>query len=78
MKIFNKKPAIKKFLLMTLGSLIYACAIACFLDPNKLIPGGVSGISIMINHLVSWVQTGTVIIVLTRCFARSSISPVVL
>jgi uncharacterized membrane-anchored protein YitT (DUF2179 family) len=64
MKIFKKWPAMKNFILMTSGSLIYASAIAFFLDPNKLIPGGISGISIMINHLVSWVQTGTVIIVL--------------
>lgn len=64
MKVLKKNIAFKKFLLMTFGSLIYAAAIALFLDPNKLIPGGISGISIMINHLVSWAQTGTVIIIL--------------
>ena len=54
----------RNFLLLTVGSLIYAVGIACFLDPNRLIPGGVSGLSIMISHLVEWLNTGTLIFVL--------------
>lgn len=55
---------IKIFALLTIGSLIYAAGIACFLDPNRLIPGGVSGLSIMISHLVEWLNTGTLIFAL--------------
>lgn len=43
---------------------MYAVGIACFLDPNRLIPGGVSGLSIMISHLVDWVGTGALIFIL--------------
>jgi len=60
----NKKLLLRQFLLMTAGSIIYATAIACFIDPNKLMAGGVTGVSIIINHLVSWAKTGTVMIVL--------------
>ena len=55
---------IKNFILVTVGAIIYAAGIALFLDPNRLIPGGVSGLSIMISHLVDWLNTGTLIFVL--------------
>lgn len=55
---------ITNLLLLTVGSLIYAVGISCFLDPARLIPGGVSGLSIMISHLVEWLNTGTLIFVL--------------
>ncbi len=55
---------IKNFILVTVGAIIYASGIALFLDPNRLIPGGVSGLSIMISHLVDWLNTGTLIFVL--------------
>lgn len=60
----KNRQRITNFLLLTVGSLIYAIGIACFLDPNRLIPGGVSGLSIMISHLVEWLNTGTLIFVL--------------
>ena len=41
-----------QFCLMTVGAFIYAFAIAVFLDPNHLAPGGVSGLSIIINSVV--------------------------
>ena len=59
----NRK-RIRNLLLLTAGSFVYAVGIACFLDPNRLIPGGVSGLSIMISHLVEWLNTGTLIFVL--------------
>ena len=43
---------LSNFLLMTVGSVIYAIAIAMFLDPNQLAPGGVSGLSIILNTLL--------------------------
>ena len=59
----NRKRIIN-FLYLTIGSIVYAIGISCFLDPARLIPGGVSGLSIMISHLVEWLNTGTLIFVL--------------
>ncbi len=55
---------LRQALLLTLGSAVYAVAISCFLDPNRLVPGGVSGIAIILNHTVEWLDTGTVIMLL--------------
>ena len=45
------------------ASLLYAAAIALFLDPNQLAPGGVSGIAIIINQLTQ-IPTGTLILIM--------------
>ncbi|MBQ7378269.1 MAG: YitT family protein [Clostridia bacterium] len=54
-------PFLKNFALLTVGAFIYAFGIAVFLDPNHLAPGGVSGLSIIINSLVKFgdFQLGT-------------------
>lgn len=41
-----------RFLLVNIGCVIYALSISLFLDPNNLAPGGVSGISIILNYLI--------------------------
>ena len=46
-----------------LASLLYAAAIALFLDPNHLAPGGVSGIAIIVNQLTD-LPTGTLILIM--------------
>lgn len=51
---------LKKIFLLTVGALLYALGIACFLDPNQLAPGGVVGISIILNFLTQ-IPTGTII-----------------
>ncbi|MBE5926630.1 MAG: YitT family protein [Lachnospiraceae bacterium] len=40
-----------KLILITFAALIYSIGIGIFLEPNNLAPGGVTGISIMLNHL---------------------------
>lgn len=40
------------FAMLTLGAVIYAFGIALFFDANKLAPGGVSGISIILSETV--------------------------
>ena len=45
------------------ASLLYAAAIALFLDPNQLAPGGVSGIAIILNRLTN-LPTGTLILLM--------------
>ncbi len=47
-----------------LGSAITAFAVAIFLNPAKLAPGGVSGIATILFHLFGW-SLGTVIFCLT-------------
>lgn len=49
---------VKNLLMITIAALVYAVGISCFLDPNKLAPGGVTGIAVILNSLVN-VETGT-------------------
>lgn len=48
----------KKFLYISFFSLLYAAAVALFLDKNELAPGGVTGIAILLNY-VTPIPTGT-------------------
>lgn len=49
--------------MITIFSFTYAAGISLFLDPNKLAPGGVSGISIMLSRITP-IPTGTWILLL--------------
>lgn len=51
------------FVRMTVAAVIYAVGVSLFLDPNSLAPGGVTGISIILNRLTA-VETGTWIFLL--------------
>lgn len=42
-----------KLIVITFAALIYSSGIGMFLEPNNLAPGGVTGISIMLNYLFS-------------------------
>lgn len=53
----------KKFLCITFFSLLYAAAVALFLDPNELAPGGVTGIAIILNYMTP-IPTGTWVFIL--------------
>lgn len=46
------------YVAITLGAFLYAVSISFFLDPNSLAPGGVTGIAIILNHVVG-LETGT-------------------
>jgi len=48
---------------VVLATCIYSAGVALFLDPNNLAPGGVTGVSILLNRLIH-VETGTLILVL--------------
>ncbi len=54
---------LKNYCLLTIGAFIYAFGIAVFLDPNHLAPGGVSGISIILNSFIP-IGTGVWIFVI--------------
>lgn len=63
--IEKKKPLRRVFdyLLMTVAAAIYSAGVSLFLDPNSLAPGGVTGISVILNRLTS-LETGTWILLL--------------
>ncbi len=48
---------------ITAGAIIYAFAISSFLDPNSLAPGGVTGISMVMNRITG-LETGTWILLI--------------
>ncbi|MDE5748779.1 MAG: YitT family protein, partial [Acetatifactor sp.] len=48
------------YLRITVACAIYSSAVSMFLDPNSLAPGGVTGISIILNRVIP-VETGTLI-----------------
>lgn len=52
-----------KYGMITIGALIYAVAVSLLLDPNKLAPGGVTGIAIIINHYTN-ISTGTMVLII--------------
>ena len=54
----QKKHEMKNILMIMVASLIYAVGISCFLDPNQLAPGGITGIAVILNRLVN-IETGT-------------------
>lgn len=45
---------IKDLLFLVAGSLIYAVSVNVFTAPNRIAPGGVTGMSIMINYIFHW------------------------
>ena len=49
---------IKHLILIAAASVIYAAGVSLFLDPNNLAPGGVTGVSVILNRL-SGIETGT-------------------
>ena len=63
----DKKRAIKyalyKFLMTTIGAVVYAASIGLFLEPLHLSAGGVAGVSQILSAFVP-ISTGTLIIVL--------------
>ncbi len=54
---------IYKIFKVILATGLYSAGVALFLDPNNLAPGGVTGVSILLNRLIH-VETGTLILVL--------------
>lgn len=54
---------ILKYGMITLAAFLYAVGVGLFLDPNSLAPGGVTGISILLSHVVG-LETGTWILLL--------------
>ena len=58
MRLMDMLQKMKKYIMITIGTFLYSAGISLLLDPNNLAPGGVSGISIILNKLTP-VTTGT-------------------
>jgi len=58
----------RKAFFLTLGALIAAFAIECFLVPNNIIDGGIVGVSIILNHLFPKHELGMFIFLLNIPF----------
>ncbi len=60
----NWRPEIKNFLLITIGAFMLIVSIDAFLAPSNISPGGgVTGISLIINHFTGW-PIGRVMLIL--------------
>lgn len=57
------KKTVKKYAVITVTAFLNAVAISLFIDPNNLVPGGVTGIAIIISRFLP-VETGTLIFML--------------
>ncbi|MDE7395433.1 MAG: YitT family protein [Clostridiales bacterium] len=57
-----------KYAIITLGGIVYALGVSLFLDPNNVAAGGVTGISIVLHHLlapyVPWLDTAVLIVLI--------------
>ena len=49
---------------MTLYGILYAVGFQLFIVPNFLAPGGFSGVSVLLNHVIPAIPTGTFILML--------------
>lgn len=66
LKDIDKKTPLRRvldYLLMTVAAGVYSAGVSLCLDPNSLAPGGVTGISIILNR-VTGLETGTWILLL--------------
>lgn len=54
----------KRYLKLTLYSILYAVGFQLFIVPNFLAPGGFSGVSVLLNHVFPVVPTGAFLLLL--------------
>lgn len=59
-KMYFSKNELKNLLIITAAAVLYSAGIGLFIDPNNLVPGGATGIAIMVNRLTN-VETGTIV-----------------
>ena len=61
---FSKNSWYIDYPIIVIGCVIYALGFSIFLIPNHISPGGVSGVAVILNHLMPFITTGTLIIIL--------------
>ena len=55
--------SVKKYLIITLASILYGAGTSLFLEPNELVPGGVTGIAMILNRFIP-IGTGTFFLIM--------------
>ena len=60
---------VTKYILITIATFFYGVGVTLFLDPNNIIPGGVTGVAMIISRFIP-VQTGTLILIINSNFAH--------
>ncbi len=70
--ILKKESLIKRYAVIMLGNLLVAFAVGCIYIPNKIVSGGVSGISNIVYHTFG-IQPGISMLVVNAIFAVVSL-----
>lgn len=60
----NKAAFMKKYLMITLGCILYAVGVNWLFQPNHIVMGGATGVAQIINHFVPALPVGVLIILL--------------
>ncbi|MCU4165626.1 YitT family protein [Carboxylicivirga caseinilyticus] len=55
----NKRRHIIDYLLIAIGSFILAAGFVLFINPYKIVPGGVYGLGIVVHHIIPAIPVGT-------------------
>jgi uncharacterized membrane-anchored protein YitT (DUF2179 family) len=66
-KKLSKKALFWRFVFVTIGAVLMACALEFFLIPNNILDGGITGISIIIGYLTGW-RVGFILFLLNLPF----------
>lgn len=53
---------VKKVIMLSIGAVVYAAGLEIFLVPNRMIDGGVIGLSIIASHLSGWSLSAFVVL----------------
>jgi len=53
-----------KLIIMFAGAFVYAIGVAFFLNPHGIAPGGLTGVSVIVNHFFPNINTGIMILLL--------------
>ena len=58
------RTTILDFIVIALGSVLYALAFDIFLDPNDISPGGASGLAMVINRHLEFLPVGVLVLII--------------
>ena len=53
-RVYSVKTLILDYIIIIFGAMIYATSVVIFTSPNNIAPGGLTGISTMLNFLFSF------------------------
>lgn len=54
----------RNYIQVFIGSILFAAGVALFLTPNSLAAGGISGVSIIVNHFIEAIPVGTWVVII--------------